>query len=74
MQNEDQRLCESMKSLEIFIGQGILALQKTVVKTFEIIEETIKTDEHGVEVQGQDLALPIHVRVRDNLPRVLAIY
>ena len=74
MRNEDQRLCELMKSLEIFIGQEILALQKTVVKTFEIIEEIIGTDEHGVEVQGQDLALPVHARVRDDLPMFLAIY
>ena len=39
MQNEDQKLFDSMKSLEIFTGQEIQALQKTVVKRFETIEK-----------------------------------
>ena len=30
VQNEDQKLFDSMKSLEIFTGQEIQALQKTV--------------------------------------------
>ena len=39
MQNDDRKLCDSMKSLEIFIGQEYQALQKTVAKIFEMIEE-----------------------------------
>ena len=45
VQSEDQRLCESMKSLEIFIGQEIQALQKTVIKIFEATEEIIRVVE-----------------------------
>ena len=72
VQNEDQRLGASMKSLEIYTGQEIQALQKTVVKRFETIEEIIGADEHGKKAQRQDSTLP--VAVRDDLPRVLASY
>ena len=41
-----------MKSLEIYTGQEIQALQRTVVKRFEMIEEIIGTDEQGKKVQG----------------------
>ena len=51
VQNEDQRLHELMKLLEIFTGQEIRALRKTVVKRFEMIEEIIGTDEQGGKVQ-----------------------
>ena len=44
VQNEDQRLFKSMKPLEKFTGQQIQALQKTVVKRFEMIEEIMRTD------------------------------
>ena len=44
VQNEDQRLCASLKSLEIYTGWEIQALQKTIAKRFEIIEEIIGTD------------------------------
>ena len=44
------------------------------MKIFEIIEEIIRCDEEGMEVQAQDLALPVYVRVKDDLPRVLATY
>ena len=73
--NEDQRLCESVKSLEIFTGQEIQvlqALEKIVVKSFETLEEIIRTNEKRVKVQGQDLATPIPVRIRNDFPRVLA--
>ena len=36
-----------MRTLEWNIGQEIQTLQKAVVKIFENIEETIKTDEQG---------------------------
>ena len=72
VQNEDQRLGASMKPLEIYTGQEIQALRKTVVKRFEMIEEIIGADEQGKKVQGQDSTSP--VAVRDDLPRVLASY
>ena len=62
MQNKDQRLGASMKSLEIYTGREIQALQKTVVKRFEIIEEIIRADEQGKKVQGQDSTSPVAVR------------
>ena len=34
----------------------------------------IGTDEQGEKVQGQDLASPVYVSVRVDLPRVLATY
>ena len=68
VQNEDQRLGASMKSLEIYNGQKILALQKTVVKRFEMTEKIIEADEQGKKVQGQDLTSL--VAVRDGLPLV----
>ena len=58
-----------MKSLEIYTGQEIQALQNTIVKRFEMIEEIIGSDEQGKKAQGQDSTLP--VAVRDDLPRVL---
>ena len=72
MQNEDQRFNASMKSLEMYTGQEIQDLQKTIIKRFEIIEEIIGADEQGKKAQGQDSTLP--VAVRDDLPRVLASY
>ena len=44
VQNENQKLIDLMKSLEIFTGQEIQALQKTVIKRFESIEELVRTD------------------------------
>ena len=35
------------------------------------IEESIRIDKQGEKVQGKNLALPVLVRVRDDLPRVL---
>lgn len=46
VQNVDQKLFELKKSLEIFTGQEIKALQMTVVKIFEII---------GTDVQGENV-------------------
>ena len=66
VQNKDQRLGASLKSLEIYTGQEIQALQKRVVKRFEMFVEIIGTDEQGKKVQGQDSTLP--VSVRDDLP------
>ena len=63
-----------MKALELYTDQEIQALQKTILKRFEMIEETIGADEQGVKVQGQDLALLAHVRVRDDLPSILVTY
>ena len=58
MQNEDQRLDASIKLLDIYTGQEIQALEKTVVKLFETIEEIIEADEQGKKVQEQDLTSP----------------
>ena len=44
VQNEDQRLGTSVKSLEIYTGQETQSSQKTVVKRFEMIEEIIEAD------------------------------
>ena len=63
-----------MKSLEIFTGQKIQALQKTVVKRFELIEVSIRTDKKGEEVKAKDLASSVPLRVRDDLSRVLVTY
>ena len=49
VQNENQKLIDLMKSLEIFTGQEIQALQK-VVKSFESLEELVRTDNQGDEV------------------------
>ena len=67
-------LSTSMKSLEIYTGQEIQALQKTVVGKFEKIVEIIGADEKGEKVQIQDLTLLVPVRIRDDLPRDLASY
>ena len=48
-----------MKSLEIYTGQEIQALQKRVVKRFEMFVEIIGTDEQGKKVQGQDSTSPL---------------
>ena len=61
-----------MKSLEIYTGQEIQTLQKTVVKRFKMIEGIIGANEQGKKAQGQDSTSP--VAVRDDLPRVLASY
>ena len=49
-----------------------------MIKRFELIEELVRTDKQGEEVQAKDnskdLALPVPLRVRDDLPRVLATY
>lgn len=37
--SKDHRLCDSMKSLEIFTCQGIQDLQYTVVRRIEMIED-----------------------------------
>ena len=47
-------------------------LQKAVVKRFETIKEIIGTKDQQEKVTGQDIALPVHVRARDDLPLVLA--
>ena len=72
VQNENQKLSASMKSLEIYTGQEIEALQKTIIKRLEMIEEIIGADEQGKKVQGQDSTSSI--AVRDDVPRVLASY
>ena len=45
MQNEDQSLGTSMKSLEIYTGQKIQTLKDTILKRFEIQNNTTKTTE-----------------------------
>ena len=50
----------------------IQALQKTVIKRFESIEELVRTDKQGEEVLAKDLALLVPLRVRDDLSRVRA--
>ena len=42
VQNEDQRLGASMKSLESYPGQEIQALQKTIIKRFEIMRKLLE--------------------------------
>ena len=68
MQNENQKLIDLMKSLEIFTDQEIQALQKTVIKRFGSIEELVRTDNQGEEVQKKDnsynLLFPIPLRER----------
>ena len=54
VQNENQKLIDLMKSLEIFTGQEIQTLQKTVLKRLESIEELIRTDKQGEEIQAKD--------------------
>ena len=54
VQNEDQRLSASIKLLEICKGQEIQTLQKMVVKRLDVIEETIRANEQGKKVHGQD--------------------
>ena len=55
-----------------YICQDIQDLQKTILKSFEMIKEIIGADEQGKKVQGQDSTSP--VAVRDVLTRVLASY
>ena len=47
-----------MKVLEIYIAQEVLALQKTIVKRFEMTEEIFGVKKLEKTVQGQDLTLP----------------
>ena len=42
MQNKDQRLSDSVNALELYTGQKTQALQKAVVKGFEMIEQIIR--------------------------------
>lgn len=65
-------LCESIKSLKLFTSQEMQALQKAVVKRFKTIERIIKIDEQGEKVQRQDLTLPVPVRVRNDITKILA--
>ena len=48
------------------------------MKGFDSVEELVRTDKQGEEVQAKDnskdLASPVPLRVRDDLPRVLATY
>ena len=57
-------------------GQEIQTLQKIAVKRLESIEKFFRTNKQGEEVQAKgnskDLALPVPLRVTDDLPRVLA--
>ena len=63
-----------MKSLETFTGQEFQALQKTIIKRFESIEELVRIDKLKEEVQAKDLATPVPLQVRDDLTIVLATY
>ena len=45
VQNENQRLCASIKLPEIYTCQEIQALQKTIITRFEMMEEIIGADE-----------------------------
>lgn len=42
------------------------------MKRFKTIERIIKIDEQGEKVQRQDLTLPVPVRVRNDITRILA--
>ena len=59
VQNDNQKLIDLMKSLEIYTGQESQALQKIVIKRFESIEELVRTDKQGKEVQANNLELPV---------------
>ena len=74
MQNENKKLIDLMKLLDIFTGQEIQASHKTVIKRFELTEELVRTDKQGKEVQARDLTSQVPLRLRDDLPRVLATY
>ena len=74
LQNEDQKLFDLMKSLEIFTGQEIQVSQKAMAKRFKITEESIRSDKQGEAVQAKDLASAVPLRVRGYLPRVLVNY
>ena len=67
-----------MKWLEIFRGQQIHTPQKTAICRFVTIEELFRTDKWRDEVQtennNKDLTSPVPLRVRDDLPRVLATF
>lgn len=52
--DENQKLVDLMKSLEIFIGKEIQTLQKTVIHRFEIIEELVRTNIQGDYVRTKD--------------------
>ena len=74
VKNNNQKLNETMRALEQNTGLEIQILQKAVVKRFAKTEEIIRTDEQGDKVQVQNLALPVQVKVRNDLPRVLTVY
>lgn len=74
MQKKKQKLINLMKSLEMSTCQQIQALQNTMVKRFESIEERIRTEKQGEQVQAKDLVLPVSLRVRGELLIALATY
>lgn len=47
-------------------------LKKAVIKEFEDIKEIVGIEEQQEKVKGQDIALPVYVRARDDLSQVLA--
>ena len=63
-----------MRALELYIGEEIQTLQKKVVKRFETIKEIIGIDVQWEKVQELDLASPVCVNVKDDLPMALCKY
>ena len=72
MEKRDQKLSYSRKALKLYTGKEIQTSQTAVVKTFEMMENVIITDEQGEKVQGQYIT--IYVRVRDDLSKSLTRY
>ena len=60
----------SMMALDQNTGQKIQTIQKAVVKRFEKIEELIKFDDQGQNLQRQNLSSSVHTKLQDSLPRV----
>ena len=63
MQNENQKLIDLMKSLEIFTGQDIQTLEKIVIRRFVLMKELARTVKQGEGVQAKenskDLSSPV---------------
>ena len=70
MEKKDQKVSYLRKALKLYTGKEIQTSQTTVVKTFEMMEKVIITDEQGEKVQEQYIT--IDVRVRDDLSKSLA--
>lgn len=72
MQSENQKLIDLIRNIH---RSSDSSFTYTVAKIFfESIEEFVRTDKQGEEVQVKDLASTVPLRVRGDLLRVLATY